>query len=88
MGWIAATLTSAACDENLRPGTTRANVCKATGFDGSGSVVTGLYIVGPFVLFAALVTLVPLARRHVVTTAGAVTVVAIGCYAAILSLAT
>jgi hypothetical protein len=89
IGWIGLTLSAAGCTDNVRPGTTRADVCSTTGLSGSSSSWSWdalLYAFGPLLVFGALVKLLPVARRHVITTATVVAAVSIAAYAVVISL--
>jgi hypothetical protein len=87
IGWIGTVLGAAGCDENLRPGTTRADVCARTGLDSPGFGAMGLlYAFGPALVLVLLLAVLSPARRHVIGTACAIGAAAIASYAVVLSL--
>jgi hypothetical protein len=70
IGWIGATAGALGCDENLRPGTTRAGVCTALGLSHLGRGPWLLAASAPALLFVALVIALGYVRARLNLAAG------------------
>jgi hypothetical protein len=88
VGLFASLVGAAACDEGLRPDTTRTEVCTTIiGAGPDGNEFTWLlYAFGPALVLVLLLALLPPARRHFIVTTCAIAVAAIAGYVIVLSL--
>ncbi len=73
------------CDENLHPGTTRAELCTRAGLDNLLTLASLLYALAPLLLFLGLVAFIPAARRRPLLLAGGIAAVSAVGYSIFLA---